>query len=255
MGYSDTLTSTQKRNISVIIDRLLKAGITNKFVQAAILAVISKESSFIPKSERSYANTSNDRIRSIFSRTRKLTDDQLTVLKKNPKQFFDFVYDYKIGNKKGEGYKFRGRGLNQITGRANYEKVNKYVDADIVKYPDKLNEIKHAADALIGFYKKAFKSRHNKLHQYNMSSFNDAKKLMDAVGAVYHANTGWGKTKSKIEREPTGGYKKTIARAPSLLQYIGGAKKKEGQSTISIARTKCPNCGYSYKSKTNSLID
>lgn len=226
MSYINTLNSKQKHNISVIVERLKKAGITNKYMQAAILAIISKESSFIPKSEKSYAKTSNERIRKVFSRTRKLKDSYLNYLKTHPKLFFDFVYDGKIGNRKGEGYKYRGRGLNQITGRANYENVNKYVSVDIIKHPEKLNEIKYATDALIGYYKRAFSKSNNKLKDYHLSNFNDAKKLADAVGAVYHANTGWGKTKYQIINEPTGGYKKAIARSPELYQFIGGVKKK-----------------------------
>lgn len=42
-----------------------------------------------------------------------------------------------LGNKlPGDGYRFRGRGLTQLTGRGNYESFTKYSGIDIVKNPD-----------------------------------------------------------------------------------------------------------------------
>jgi putative chitinase len=47
-----------------------------------------------------------------------------------------------LGNKfPGDGYRFRGRGLTQLTGRANYEKFSKYSGIDIVSNPDLASRI------------------------------------------------------------------------------------------------------------------
>ena len=48
-----------------------------------------------------------------------------------------------LGNlKDGDGYKYRGRGLIQITGRANYQvyQNSKYCTGDIMEYPELLEE-------------------------------------------------------------------------------------------------------------------
>lgn len=48
-----------------------------------------------------------------------------------------------LGNlKDGDGYKYRGRGLIQITGRANYQAYqnSKYCTGDIMEYPELLEE-------------------------------------------------------------------------------------------------------------------
>lgn len=238
MAYIDTLSSEQKKNVEFIVKRLNAEGITNPYTQAGILAVISKESSFIPKSEKPYSNTSNDRIRKIFSRTKNLSDSQLTKIKNDPKAFFDLVYDGKIGNKTGEGYKFRGRGLNQLTGRANYEKLNKYTDVDIVKNPDKVNDFPTAVDVVIGFFKRAFEKSNNKLGEYGMKDANDAKNIASGVGVAYHANTGWGKTKAQIDNETTGGHKKAVDRAPEFLEItknLSGVATSGGKKKILIA--------------------
>lgn len=43
-----------------------------------------------------------------------------------------------LGNTQpGDGYKFRGRGYVQITGRANYDRIGKLLNVDLVNTPDK----------------------------------------------------------------------------------------------------------------------
>ena len=213
-SYIDTLSSEQKRNVLYMIGQMKASGITNPMMQAGILAVVSKESSFIPKSERDYSNTDNSRIRSVFgSRLEQLNDTQLTALKKNPKAFFDLIYGGRYGNGPAEGYKYRGRGFNQLTFKDSYDKVSKQIGVDLVTYPDKLNEVPVATAALIAFFTRRFKEAPaDKLKLYKMTDINSAKTVMDAVGAAYHANTGWGKTKDQIVNEKTGGYKKAIER-------------------------------------------
>ena len=71
-----------------MIDYMNKSGITDPLTQIGILSVISKESGFKPKSEVSYANTSNSRIKNIFgSRVANYSDSELDSLKRNPEKF------------------------------------------------------------------------------------------------------------------------------------------------------------------------
>lgn len=52
-----------------------------------------------------------------------------------------------LGNKKeGDGYRFRGRGLIQLTGRNNYQKYKDYSGIDIVNNPDLAAELSHSID-------------------------------------------------------------------------------------------------------------
>jgi uncharacterized protein YraI/predicted chitinase len=214
-----TLTEEQKNNVEYIIKRMGELGLTNAYIQAGILAVISKESSFIPKSERSYSGTSNSRIRQIFGhRVSGLTDDQLTAIKNDPEQFFNKIYGGRYGNALDEGYKYRGRGLNQLTFKTNYININPYTTKDIVVDPDSLNQIPTATEAAIGFFKRAFGRPNAKLSLYNMDDVNDAKNTTDAVGVAFHANTGWGKSKTEIERDRTGGYAKALARVDQFYE-------------------------------------
>jgi predicted chitinase len=156
-------------NINMIISKLNNYGITNPITQLGILSVIGKESGFIPQSEKGYGSTSNDRIRKIFSSTRKLNDKQLDKLKSNDEQFFNYVYGPKgagpgLGNTQSDdGYKFIGRGFNQITGRNNYKKYG------VENNPESLNDPDKAADVMINFLAKEGESLNNKFNSVDES--------------------------------------------------------------------------------------
>jgi predicted chitinase len=127
-----------------------------KVIQIASLSVIGKETGGIPHTEDiDYSNTDNSRIRALFgSRVAGLTDAQLDTTKKNQWQFAELIYGTKadktaklgLGNTQpGDGYNFRGRGFNQLTGRAAYAKYSKAAGVDLVANPDALNTPEIAA--------------------------------------------------------------------------------------------------------------
>jgi len=146
----------QQENISSLIDSMTKLGISNPNTQIGILSVISKESGFKPQGEISYAGTSNSRIRNIFgSRVSKLSNSKLDDLKSDPKNFFNLVYARTVGNQGGEdGWNFRGRGYNQLTGRGNYKKYGSIIGEDLVGNPELLNTPEVASKVAIAFLTK-----------------------------------------------------------------------------------------------------
>lgn len=160
-------SGAQAENISVIISEMKAQGITNEFAQVGILSVIGKESGFIPQCEKSYSSTSNARLRAIFGRRlSKYTDEQLTYLKRDDIAFFDAIYgigakDYfrwQTGNTApGDGWKYRGRGFNQITFKNSYKKYGNIVGVDLVANPDRLNDIDIAAKLAVYFMRIAVK--------------------------------------------------------------------------------------------------
>lgn len=155
---SGNFDTNQKENISLLISSMTDNGITDPLTQIGILSVISKECNFKPKSEVGYDTTSNSRIKGIFgSRVSSLSDSELDALKRNPEDFFNLVYANIIGNgpvSSGDGYLYRGRGFNQLTGRANYKKYGNIIGKDLVGNPDLVNEPKVAAEIAIAFATK-----------------------------------------------------------------------------------------------------
>ena len=146
-----------KSNIDLIIKKLKERGITNPMVQAAILSVIGKESAFIPKNEIGYCNTDDSRIIKIFGRRGRKCKKK----KCSDPEFFDCVYGkdsgMSLGNTQpGDGYKYRGRGFNGITGRAVYRKYG------YESNPEALNNPEGAVDVMVQFLAKEGSSLNNR---------------------------------------------------------------------------------------------
>jgi putative chitinase len=176
---------------------LAEVGITNEYAQKAILGNVGKESGFTAKYETGYANTSNDRIRKIFgSRVAGLTDDQLNEIKKDDSKFFETVYGYQtakgqeLGNKEpGDGFKYRGRGLIQLTGKDNYNRIGKQVGADLVSNPDLVNDPVLAPKIVAAFVKNKLGSRVNSFKSQSEAN-NEITKAI--VGASVDLTRGFG---------------------------------------------------------------
>ena len=76
--------------------------------------------------------------------------------------FYDDQYrgaDYKLGNiNPGDGSKYKGRGLIQITGRANYKRVGDLLGVDLIANPELINDPKYAAAAAMAYLSLAGKN-------------------------------------------------------------------------------------------------
>ncbi len=177
--------SYPEKNVRAVESAMEKEGITNKFLKVAILSVIAKESNMKPKNEKPYSNTSNSRIRKIFGNRVPKDDASLNALKADPKAFFDKIYGGRYGNAPDEGYKYRGRGFNQITFKGTYKKMGELIGVDLVSNPDKLNDVSVAARVAVAFLLKRLK-RH--ASNYNDVTSQDKANIMTA-----RANAGWGK--------------------------------------------------------------
>ena len=191
-----------KKTIELIKQALSKQGITNKYLQVGIIAVVSTEGGFVPRSEMSYKNTNNKRLRILFGSRLPESEEQLTELKKDDVKFYDKIYGGKHGNNQvGDGFKYRGRGFNQITYKDLYKKYGDAIGVDLVNNPDRLNEIEIAADALAVFFKDGLKigfSGHAQ-KRFGISSVDDIKDLQTATKVAFSCNAGWGTNWMKNE--------------------------------------------------------
>lgn len=67
------------------------------------------------------------------------TEAKALQYQRKPEAIANLVYANRMDNgneASGDGFKFRGRGYIQLTGRANYTSFNKFVDEDVVANPD-----------------------------------------------------------------------------------------------------------------------
>jgi putative chitinase len=84
------------------------------------------------------------------------TEAAATPYARNPQKIANKVYANRMENgseASGDGYKFRGRGYIQLTGRANYTAFGKSIGEDIVNNPDIVSG-KHALLSAAWFWSK-----------------------------------------------------------------------------------------------------
>lgn len=129
-------------------------GITTNLRLAHFLAQCSHESgNFRAVSEN--LNYSATRLKQIFPKY--FPDNLNESYGSQPEKIANLVYSNRMGNgapETGDGYKFRGRGYIQLTGRKNYIAFDKTVAEDIIANPDLIATKYPLASAAFFFTKK-----------------------------------------------------------------------------------------------------
>lgn len=188
--------SNMKENIQKLNSYLLNWGITSRAARIGILCVIGKESGFVPKFEKGYSGTSNDRIRAIFpTKTKGLTDADIDYLKASSERFFNHVYGGILGNDKaGDGFRYRGSGFNQLTGKANYQKFKELSGHDIVNNPALNNTLEVAFNTMMHFFQQGWQSSEGrkKLAAKGYKKVNDISDVNWAIRFFANINAGVG---------------------------------------------------------------
>lgn len=83
--------------------------------------------------------------------------DAISVAHQGPRAIADRIYGGRMSNRPGthDGYDFRGRGLMQLTGRANYEAVSKVAGIDFLAHPEWLSAPEHCLEAAAAWWQHA----------------------------------------------------------------------------------------------------
>ena len=136
----------------LVVSALNDAGITSPKAHANVLATVKAESNFKVKSEN-LNYSSADRIQKIFGKRRIPSIEFAQQFVKNPEALANHVYKTTDGNSApGDGYKYRGRGFIQHTGKNQYAAISKATGTDLLSNPDALNSPEVAAKAIPWFF-------------------------------------------------------------------------------------------------------
>lgn len=102
--------------------QLVRYGITTPRRLTAFLANVAHESADFTRLQENLNYTRAERIRAVWPQ-RFPTIDSAVPYVRSPERLANRVYSNRLGNgseMSGDGWRYRGRGLIQITGRANY---------------------------------------------------------------------------------------------------------------------------------------
>lgn len=133
-------------------DLLHKWGVDTPLRKAHFLTQIWHESHLKAKSEN--LNYSAPRLVVIFSKH--FTNATAPLLANKPQAIANKVYGNRMGNgdgKSGDGFKFRGRGYIQLTGKNNYTLFSQASGVDAVNNPDLLLQEDIALMSALWFWK------------------------------------------------------------------------------------------------------
>jgi putative chitinase len=140
--------------IDAIPDTAARFGITTSLRLAHFLSQCGHESGGF-KAVQENLNYGAKGLLGIFKKYFK-TIAQATAYERKPEKIANLVYANRMGNgneASGEGWKFRGRGYIQLTGKENYKAFDATVPEDIIVSPD-LVATKYALASAAFFFKK-----------------------------------------------------------------------------------------------------
>lgn len=131
-------------------------GITTPARMAAFLAQIGHESGGFARTTENLNYSAHGLLSTWPSR---FTEESAALMARQPQRIAEHVYGGRMGNApegSGDGWKYRGRGLLQVTGKANYEAVRdllaRHCCPDLLVLPDTLAEPKWAALSAAAFW-------------------------------------------------------------------------------------------------------
>jgi predicted chitinase len=102
-------------------------------------------------------------------------NDARGLAQQGPEAIGNRVYGGRMGNTVGEGFKYRGRGLIQLTGKNNYEKYGKMIGVDLVNNPDLASDPQVAQAIAVAYYQDKQKQG------INLSDFGQVSKATGYV--------------------------------------------------------------------------
>lgn len=137
-----------------ILTQAVKYGLINELRMAHFLAQVCHESANFTRTEENLNYSVNGLMKTWPTRVDRVTAERLA---RQPEAIANFVYANRMGNgsvASGDGWKYRGRGLMQCTGKDNYEAASQflYQDDRLVTSPTLLARGDGAVDSALWYW-------------------------------------------------------------------------------------------------------
>jgi len=148
-------TGRTAANKAAMLNEMAAQGITDPNEQAMLMAEVDHESGgFTSTREKSHTRASTVMAVSKTAREAGLPAVE-TAVAQGGDAVAELMYGGRMGNtEKGDGAKYKGRGLIQLTGKDNYAAASKGLGIDLVNHPELAETPEVAAKTAMWFWKK-----------------------------------------------------------------------------------------------------
>lgn len=147
---------------SLLKDALAEKGISDDQSVGNIFAQVEAESNFVPQEEQLHRYSARN-LYAMFGPNQsknkvrfRSMDEAQRVVSQGPEAVGDVIYGNRMGNtEEGDGFRYRGRGYIQLTGKDNYEKYGERIGVDLVDDPDLANDPSVASSIAAEYFSDA----------------------------------------------------------------------------------------------------
>lgn len=159
-GKDSGVSVPKKLAEQLIIREMMKQGFTDPRAIAEMLALTNYETGGYKRTVENMKYSTPEQLMKTFKEVRSI-DQAKQLIAMGEVGIANTVYGggkgASLGNKApGDGYLYRGRGMVQLTGRANYEKYGKELGIDLVNKPELLsNDPNVMAQVAVAFFKNS----------------------------------------------------------------------------------------------------
>lgn len=158
LAYPNSTAANREKYADALADAMDLYDINTPYRKAAFLANVGVESGQLVAVVENLNYTANG-LKNIFSRYFP-TQQKAELYARRPEAIANVVYADRLGNgntESGDGWKYRGRGLIQLTGRANYRAATNGMrqlpmGLDFEDTPEKLAEPRWAAQSAAWYW-------------------------------------------------------------------------------------------------------
>jgi predicted chitinase len=148
-------TGKSAANKAAMIAEMDAQGITDPNERAMLMAQVDHESGGFTKTKENL-NYRSGRLMEVSKTARDKGKPAVdAAVAQGEDAVAELIYGGRMGNvEKGDGAKYRGRGLIQLTGRANYEAAGKDLGLDLINHPELAETPENAAKTAMWYWKK-----------------------------------------------------------------------------------------------------